>query len=82
MKKRTLSVVLPDSTVATRQTHRPYTHVIAARRRNGKWLALTWTTQPAAALDRDQVYLARHVRDDQDIVELKVIILVHEEGGS
>lgn len=40
-RKPTLTVTLPDGTIARRSTDRPYTHV-AAYKRDGAWRAATW----------------------------------------
>jgi len=42
MKKRKLTATLPDGGIATRTTHRTYTHVIASRKGDSKWRAEGW----------------------------------------
>jgi hypothetical protein len=62
-------VTMPDGTVAVRRSEtRRYTHAVVARierddfrpGRVGVWTALTWTTQPAKALAREQSKHARY----------------------
>ncbi len=80
MKKQKLTATLPDGAIATRTTHRTYTHVIAGRladhpnfEGNGDWVVLGWAGRRELAekrLDAEKGAFTSRWYDKFEMVEV------------